>query len=177
MDERLHPARAGADEGRLLKGGTHHPHKAERVRNSHPGDSQREKAKPTEFGTLVKVQEAEKPVRQITKSAPNGCRMGNFGSPLWSAMNRSSRSSLLAHRRCSFQFGRPTIKRPKHAGAARGAAAQRTLIDRPWHIKSDAGFGGRCPGAPDAKGRSALSRNDMGSLVAAIGAGKEWNVG
>ena len=115
----------------------------------------------------------------ITRSAPNGCRTGNFGSPAWSAMNRSSEPRRLGHRRCGFQFGGQRTSGHGTRGARRGTASPRTLVvgGTDGRIKSNAGFGGRCVGAPDARGESVPSNDGTAAPLSLSGRARNGALG
>jgi hypothetical protein len=166
-------------KARVLKGDTHHPHKVLSVFETHTEVIRRgKKVKPTEFGKLVKVKRRRTNSSPITRSVPNGCRTGNFGSPAWSAMNRSSEARRTWPPPTRLSVRRPTNKWPRHEGCAACHRCAEGACRRPdGRIKSNAGFGGRCAGAPAARGESVPSNDGTGCTAVAIGESKEWSAG
>jgi len=166
-------------KARVLKGNTHHPHKVLSVFETHTEAIRKgKKVKPTEFGKLVKVQEAEN--QMVTDYEV--CAEQVADGQLWdSSLERHQRSSE-ARRTwpppMPPSVRRPTNKQPRHAGCAawrcRGGDACRQPAGR---IKRNAGSDGRCAGARDAKGASVPSNDATDSPAVAIAARKEWNVG
>jgi hypothetical protein len=159
---------------RVLKGTTQFPQRAQPVRAAHRIIRKGKAAKPTEFGEVVKIQEAEafitdyevgttrvadgrrwSPVGAVPATAPNNCPAARRG---WPSPTRALRRVRMSRRRWI---------ETSHMSCCRGSDENNAPIEFVQH----------CDGAPVRKVASARSSVVRARSAAAIVDSRAWSDG